>query len=194
VFAGEAGQPYEVDDQPAPRTAYGRTKTIGEHAVLGSGARAWIVRTSWLYGGTTGNFVATMARLAGRQQTVSVVADQHGSPTWAADLAAALLRLARAIAAGDAPQRRLLHCVGGGRTTWYGFAREIFSQLGLDPERVHSCTTAEFPRQAPRPAYSVLSTATSGAVGMSVLRPWQDALAEFVTRHGDDLRQQHTVE
>lgn len=189
VFAGDGTRPYEVTDQPAPRTAYGRTKAVGEHAVLGSGARAWIVRTSWLYGGTAGNFVATMARLAAERDTVSVVDDQRGCPTWAADLAAALLRLARSLAGGDGPRSRILHCVGGGRTTWYGFAREVFRLLDADPDRVRPCTTAEFPRPAPRPAYSVLSTADSAAAGLEPLRPWREALAEFAERHGAALRQ-----
>src|SRR5699024_6564999 len=193
VFAGEAGRPYEVDDRPAPRTAYGRTKTAGEHAVLGSGATAWIVRTSWLYGSGTGNFVTTMARLARDRDTGSVVADQQGCPTWAADLAAALLRMAHAIAVGEGPQHRILHCVGGGQASWYDFAREIFTALGADPERVRPCTTAEFPRPAPRPGYSVLSTVRSGAAGMAPLRRWEDALAQFVTRHGDALRRERVA-
>lgn len=190
VFAGDGTQPYEVTDQPAPRTAYGRTKAVGEHAVLGSGARAWVVRTSWLYGSVTGNFVATMARLAAERDTVSVVDDQRGCPTWSADLAVALIGLARSIAAGDGPHSRILHCAGGGHTTWYGFAREVFRLLGADPERVRPCTTAEFPRPAPRPAYSVLSTVDSIDAGLGPLRPWQEALAEFAARHGDALRQE----
>src|SRR5699024_9418291 len=155
VFAGEASRPYEVDDRPAPRTAYGRTKDVSERAVLGCGATAWIVRTSWLYGSGAGNFVSTMARLARERDTVSVVADQQGSPTWTADLAAALLRMAYAIAAGTGPRHRILHCVGGGEASWYDCARQVFTALGTAPERVRPCTTAEFPRPAPRPGYSV---------------------------------------
>lgn len=192
VFAGDSTRPYEVDDQPAPRTAYGRTKAAGEHAVLGSGARVWVVRTSWLYGGVAGNFVATMARSAAERDTVSVVDDQQGRPTWAADLAAALLRMTRSIAADGGPSRRILHCAGGGQASWYEFAREVFTHLGADPQRVHPCTTAEFPRPAPRPGYSVLSLERSAEAGLTPLRPWREALAGFAERHGDALRPDRT--
>ncbi|WP_019816520.1 SDR family oxidoreductase, partial [Saccharomonospora saliphila] len=98
VFSGDAGRPYEPDDPLGPRTAYGRTKAAGEDAVLGSGARAWIVRTAWLYSGGAGDFVGTMARLERERDTVSVVEDEVGSPTSADDLARALLDLAGPVA------------------------------------------------------------------------------------------------
>src|SRR5699024_5708596 len=107
---------------------------------------------------------------------------------WTADLVAALQRMAYAIAEGAGPRHRILHCVGGGQASWYDFAREIFTALGADPERVRPCSTAEFPRPAPRPGYSVLSTDRSAAAGMPRLRRWEDALAQFVTQHGDVLR------
>ncbi|PRX44294.1 dTDP-4-dehydrorhamnose reductase [Prauserella shujinwangii] len=179
VFSGDGDRPYEPDDALGPRTAYGRTKAAGEDAVLGSGAQAWIVRTSWLYGAAGENFVRTMVRLERERDTVSVVDDQRGSPTWTADLAGGLLELAGLVAAGEGPRRRILHCSGGGDTTWCGLARAVFAELGADPERVRPCGTDEYPRPAPRPAYSVLSDASWREAGLTPLRPWPEALHAF---------------
>jgi dTDP-4-dehydrorhamnose reductase len=179
VFRGDADRPYEPGDPVGPRNAYGRTKAAGEDAVLGSGARSWIVRTAWVYGKTGRNFVKTMVRLEGERHTVSVVDDQRGTPTWSADLAAGLLELAGRIAAGQGPQQRVLHCTGGGDTTWFSFARAIFAAVSADPERVKPCTSAEFPSPVPRPAYSVLSNASWRDAGLTPLRPWEDALDAY---------------
>lgn len=183
VFSGDAVEPYEPNDPREPRTAYGRTKAAGEDAVLGSGAAAWIVRTAWVYGSGSGNFVTTMARLERERDTVSVVDDQYGTPTWTADLAAGLLELADRIASGAGPAQKVLHCTGEGETTWFEFARRIFEGLGADPQRVRPCTTAEFPRAAPRPAYSVLSNASWAAAGLTPLRPWRAALGAFFAEY-----------
>ncbi|GLY68365.1 dTDP-4-dehydrorhamnose reductase [Amycolatopsis taiwanensis] len=180
VFPGDGDRPYEPADPLGPRSAYGRTKAAGEDAVLGSGARSWIVRTSWVYGEGK-NFVETIRRLAGERETLSVVDDQRGTPTLAADLAAGLFELATRITAGDAPQAPVLHCSGAGEVTWYGFARAIFEEIGADPDRVRPCTTAEFPRPAPRPAYSVLSNASWLAAGLTPLRPWREALHSYLS-------------
>lgn len=179
VFAGDADRPYEPQDALAPRSAYGRTKAAGEDAVLGSGASAWVVRTSWVYGATGSNFVKTMIRLESERDQVSVVDDQRGSPTWSADLAAGLVELGRSVVENRAPSRRILHCTGGGDTTWYGLARAVFEELGADPDRVRPCTTEEFPRPAPRPAYSVLSNASWAEAGLTPLRPWRAALRAY---------------
>lgn len=179
VFPGDAERPYEPEDAVGPRSAYGRTKAAGEDAVLGSGAKAWVVRTAWVYGTTGSNFVRTMVRLEGERETLSVVDDQRGSPTWSADLAAGLLELGKSIVEGRGPVQRVLHCTGGGETTWYGLTRAIFEELGADPERVKPCTTDEFPRPAPRPAYSVLSNKSWADAGLTPLRPWRDALAAY---------------
>ncbi|MEU0464744.1 dTDP-4-dehydrorhamnose reductase [Amycolatopsis sp. NPDC006131] len=180
VFPGDSSRPYEPEDPLGPRSAYGRTKAAGEDAVLGSGARAWVVRTAWVYGAGGANFVETMRRLEGERDTVSVVDDQRGSPTSSADLAAGLLDLGRAVVSGRAPQRRVLHCTNSGETTWYGFARAVFEELGADPERVKPCTTAEFPRPAPRPPYSVLSNEAWRQAGLTPLRPWREALHDYL--------------
>ncbi|MDV6013922.1 dTDP-4-dehydrorhamnose reductase [Haloechinothrix sp. LS1_15] len=180
VFAGDADRPYEPEDPLGPRNAYGRTKAAGESAVLGSGAATWVVRSSWLYGASGENFVSTMTRLEREQETVTVVADQYGSPTWTADLANGLLELAAVITNRRGPERRTLHCTGGGQTSWYEFARAIFAELGADEDRVRPCTTAEFPRTAERPARSVLSNESWLEAGLTPLRDWRAALAEFL--------------
>ena len=180
VFPGDADRPYEVGDALGPRNAYGRTKAAGEDAVLGSGASAWVVRTSWVYGKSGANFVETMRRLEGERETLSVVDDQRGAPTWSLDLAKGLWELASAVADGDGPAGRVLHCTGGGETTWYGFARAIFEEIGADPERVKPCTTEEFPRPAARPAYSLLSNASWRDAGLTQLRDWRAALKAYL--------------
>jgi dTDP-4-dehydrorhamnose reductase len=182
VFPGDAERPYEPSDAVGPRSAYGRTKAAGEDALKGSGVRSWIVRTAWVYGATGKNFVKTMTRLEGERETLSVVDDQHGSPTWSADLAAGLIELAGLIAAGRGPAQRILHCTGGGETTWFSFARAVFAELGADPARVSPCTTADYPLPAPRPAYSVLSNASWAEAGLTPLRPWDEALKAYFAR------------
>ncbi|MFR9731046.1 dTDP-4-dehydrorhamnose reductase [Saccharopolyspora sp. MS10] len=188
VFAGDAGRPYEPEDPTGPRTAYGRTKLAGERAVLAAAERSWVVRTAWVYGAGGGNFVKTMARLAGERPEVTVVDDQIGAPTWTGDLAAGLLELAGLLAARRDPGRRVLHCTNAGSTSWYGFARAVFAELGADPERVRPCTTADFPRPAPRPAYSVLSSRSWTESGLTPLRHWRAALAEAFAQDGAALR------
>jgi dTDP-4-dehydrorhamnose reductase len=174
---------YEPDDPTGAAGVYGRTKEEGERRVREAAPDAHhVVRTAWVYGDRGANFVRTMARLAGERDTLDVVDDQYGSPTWSADLAAGLVDLGRS----GAPSGTL-HATGGGVTTWCGFARAVFAELGADPERVHGCTTAQFPRPAPRPAWSVLSPASWSAAGLTPLRPWRDALAAAVRRHPDLL-------
>ena len=120
-----------------------------------------------------------MARLESSRDTLSVVDDQVGGPTWTADLASGLLELASRVATGDGPERRILHCTNAGAVSWCGFARAIFTHLGADPARIHPCTTAEFPRPARRPAYSVLSPASWREAWLTPLRPWDEALAAY---------------
>jgi dTDP-4-dehydrorhamnose reductase len=179
VFAGDATAPYEVAAPTGPRSAYGRTKLAGEQAVLAASPAAYVVRTAWVYGATGGNFVKTMARLERERETVSVVDDQRGSPTWSRDLAHGLVELARL-----APEPGIYHCTNAGETSWYEFARAVFEELGADPDRVRPCSTEEFPRPAPRPAYSVLSDRAWRAAGLAPLRPWREALKAFVADLG----------
>ncbi len=178
VFPGTSDRPYETDDAVGPSSMYGLTKLAGEDAVLRSGARAWVVRTAWVYGAYGTNFVKTMIRLAGQRDTVSVVDDQRGSPTWTGDLARGLLELASRVVGDRPPAQRVLHCTGGGETTWFGFAKAVFEELGADPARVIPCTTKDFPRPAPRPAYSVLSNESWQAAELTPLPHWRSALTE----------------
>ncbi|GAB3909702.1 hypothetical protein GCM10029964_111780 [Kibdelosporangium lantanae] len=145
VFSGDKSGPYEVDDPVGPRSVYGTTKLAGENAVLRSGAEAWVVRTAWVYGVNGNNFVKTIARLAAERPELSVVDDQHGSPTWSHDLAVGLLELAQLVVSGRGPASRVLHATGGGETTWYGFAQAIVEELGDDPTKVKPTTTENFP-------------------------------------------------
>jgi dTDP-4-dehydrorhamnose reductase len=172
VFDGDADRPYAVDAPVAPRSAYGRTKAAGERAVAAAGGDATTVRTAWVYGRAGANFVRTMVGLEGARETVSVVDDQIGSPTWSADLADGLV----ALGARENPGPSLLHFVNAGEVSWFGLARAVFEELGADPERVLPTTTAAFPRPAPRPAYSVLDTGGWVAAGLPAPRPWREAL------------------
>ncbi|WP_210577566.1 dTDP-4-dehydrorhamnose reductase [Streptomyces sp. GESEQ-4] len=178
VFAGDAEEPYAEDAPTAPRSAYGRTKLAGEQAVLKTlPEHGYVVRTAWLYGTGGPNFVRTMIRLAGERETLDVVNDQRGQPTWSADLAGLLLALGRGALAGTAPAG-VYHGTSSGETTWYGFTREIFRLLGTDPDRVRPTTSEAFVRPAPRPAYSVLGHDRFRAAGIEPPRDWRTALAE----------------
>lgn len=173
VFDGTATTPYAEDTTQRPRTAYGRTKCAGEWAVRSLHPDALVVRTAWLYGAGGGNFVATMARLAGERDVLSVVDDQHGQPTWTVDLADLVVRLVGAGVPGG-----YWHGVSAGETTWWGLARAVFEGAGWDPERVQPVGSEQFVRPAARPAYSVLGTERLSAHGVRPVRDWAEALGE----------------
>jgi dTDP-4-dehydrorhamnose reductase len=145
VFDGRKRSPYVESDAPNPQSAYGRSKVYGEAA---AGERAWIVRSSWLFGPTSKNFVRTMLRLGAERDEVAVVDDQRGSPTYVGHLAEATRRLI------ELPFG-VYHVAAEGDCTWADFAEAVFEEAGLDC-RVRRITTAEFGAPAPRPAYSVL--------------------------------------
>lgn len=176
VFSGTADSPYAEDEAPDPRSAYGRTKLAGEDAVRELLPDShYVVRTAWLYGRNGQNFVKTMAGLERERETVSVVDDQRGQPTWSRDLARQIIHLTeRRPAAGT------YHATNAGEVTWFGLAREVFRLIGADPERVLPTTSAEFVRPAPRPAYSVLGHRRWAEVGIEPMRPWQEALAAAI--------------
>ena len=184
VFAGDAERPYEVDDPTQPASAYGRTKLAGENAVRELlPDRSYIVRTAWVYGAAGSNFVKTMLRLERERDTVSVVDDQRGTPTWSADLARGLIELATSSASAG-----IYHCTAHGDTTWCDFTRAIFAEVGADPSRVLPMTTDAYPRPARRPAYSVLSNAAWEAAGLAPLPHWRDAIHAALATHGAALR------
>ncbi|WP_441343023.1 dTDP-4-dehydrorhamnose reductase [Nocardia sp.] len=195
IFPGNAERPYEPNDLAGPTTVYGRSKLAGEQAVLDLSPNARIVRTAWVYTGEGSDFVATMRRLERERDTVKVVADQIGSPTYAPDLAAGLLELAGRLpdstqsdssdSAGRREIPRILHATNAGQASWFDLAQAVFAGVGADPERVLPCGTVDFPRPAPRPAYSVLSGKSWISAGLSPLREWQQALNDALASISD---------
>lgn len=174
VFDGRASSPYDEDAAPDPQGAYGRTKLAGEIAVQSVLPDAhYIVRTAWLYGVNGSNFVKTMLKLEGERDTVSVVTDQIGQPTYARDLARQVLALIDA-----RPPAGTFHGTNSGAVSWFEFTQEIFMLAGADPARVLPTDSSTFVRPAPRPAYSVLGHDRWSAVGLTPMRAWQAALAD----------------
>jgi dTDP-4-dehydrorhamnose reductase len=178
VFSGDASSPYAEDATPDPRSAYGRTKLAGELAVQSELPDAhYIVRTAWLYGHEGNNFVKTMLRLESERETIDVVDDQIGQPTYAADLAAQIALLVDA-----RPAAGIFHGTNSGQVSWHGFTQEIFRLIGADPARVLAVTSEQFVRPAPRPAYSVLGHDRWTEVGLPAMRDWREAIAEAMKR------------
>jgi dTDP-4-dehydrorhamnose reductase len=169
VFDGTATAPYLEVDQTGPRSAYGRSKLAGEQAVAAAGGHA-IVRSSWLFGVHGKNFVATILRLAEDRHQVNVVADQIGCPTFSGHLAPALVEVAEQRLTG------ILHVAGGGACSWHELAQAAFEESGVDCV-AHPVTTAEFPRPAPRPAWSVLASTRPEA---PALPPWREGLVAYL--------------
>ena len=178
VFDGKGTTPYREGDPVAPATAYGRTKVRGEAAALAACKRCFVLRTAWLYGPYGPNFVKTMLRLGSARDTVTVVNDQVGSPTYAADLAWTMLAIAETDAYG------VFHVTGGGQCSWVDFATAIMQKAG-NGCRVLPCTSAEYPSKTPRPAYSVLGHGALQAIGLDRMRPWEDALDAYFKRTED---------
>ncbi|HZU40869.1 MAG TPA: dTDP-4-dehydrorhamnose reductase [Solirubrobacteraceae bacterium] len=172
VFDGRARAPYLESSPTGPASAYGRSKLAGEHAVAAAAPHAHtIVRTSWLFGAGGPCFPATIRRLAGERDQIKVVDDQVGCPTFTGHLARALIELAETRPPG------IVHVAGGGACSWYEFAREIVAASALACE-VTPCTTEEFPRPAPRPAYSVLGTERGHEVPR--LAGWREGLSDYL--------------
>ena len=172
VFDGTATTPYAESAPANPASAYGRTKAAGEWAVRAHAPHhAWILRTAWLYGWQGRSFIATVLRLAGERDTLDVVTDQRGQPTWTVDLAH---RIVDTVEADAGPG--VYHATSDGETTWHGLARAVFEHEGLDTDRLRPPTSDAFPRPAPRPAYSVLGHDAWSRAGLTPMRPWDDAL------------------
>ncbi len=172
VFDGAKGEPYVESDQPAPLSAYGRTKLAGEEATAAANKRHFVVRSAGLFGIGGGNFVATMLRLADAGSDVTVVRDEVGSPTYTWHLAYGIVRLIEGLEFG------IHHMAAAGQCSWYEFAREIFEQAKVDCN-VLSITSEEWNAPAPRPAFSALTSQREHAIR---LPPWQDGLASYLAQ------------
>lgn len=154
VFDGTTHLPYTEQSPTAPLGVYGRTKLAGEQAVEASGCSHLILRTAWLYSAFGNNFLKTMLRLTAERESLSVVFDQIGTPTYAGDLALAIFSV---IEGGQLRSNEgIYHFSDEGACSWYDFAVEIAAAVGHDKCRIAPCHTAEYPSKAPRPAYSVL--------------------------------------
>ncbi len=186
VYDGTKPSPYVETDPVGPGCVYGASKLAGEEAVLASGARALILRTAWVYAATGRNFVRTMLTLGQTRDSLRVVADQHGCPTAAADLAAAILTIAARIEAEgwDDTWSGVFHASGSGETTWHGLATAVFENASRHgakgPTSVAPIPTAEYPTPARRPANSRLDCARLEAVFGIRLPHWRDSLARTV--------------
>ena len=176
VFDGTKAEPYHEWDEPNPQSVYGRSKRGGEVEALALGGAAAVVRTSWVCGAHGGNVVKTVLRLAAEPGVLRFVDDQRGHPTFAADLALMLRRLAVERRSG------VHHVTNQGAVSWFEFVREVVRAAGGDPARVDPIATADLhpPRLAPRPANSVLDNAVLRAAGVPLLRDFRAPLAELV--------------
>ncbi len=185
VFTGQAPldaagepRPYVESDPTGPLSVYGKTKLAGELEVLAASPRHTVVRSAWLFGVNGRNFADTMLKLASERDSVQVVDDQIGSPTWTGHLAPALLGLL------EREVRGLVHLAGAGSISWNGFAKEVFRQADVQC-RVDAATSAQMERPAPRPAFSVLASERPEVLPMP---DWRDGLAGYLAARAGYLK------
>jgi dTDP-4-dehydrorhamnose reductase len=174
VFDGALTRPYREEDPVRPLSAYGKSKLAAEQSLLASGADHLLVRTQWLYGAGGRNFISTILAKARRGESLRVASDQTGCPTFARDLARAVLTLL------DAEARGTVHFSNDGETTWYGLARYVLDRSGLGDAPLHPAATRDLPYPATRPAYSVLSKEKYRRITGESPRPWQAAAMEYL--------------
>ena len=179
IFDGNAAVPYKEDDTPAPLSVYGRTKLAGEKAIVESSCESIILRTSWLYSEFGRNFVKTMRGLMSTRPEIKVVADQFGTPTYAGDLAKAIVEI---IESGQLSKYGTYHYSNEGACSWYDFAVEIAKQSALRDCKITPCTTADYPTKAVRPRYSVLDTSKFVTTFGIAIPEWQSSLAECIKK------------
>lgn len=172
VFDGENKEPYKPDNKTNPVGVYGKTKLYGEESVKKYCKKFYIARTSWLYGKHGKNFIETMIFLASKNTEIKVVDDQIGCPTWTMELVNGILKLVK----DDFPYG-IYHLCGSGQTSWYGLTKEIFKLTDIDT-KVIPCATAEFPRPAKRPKYSVMDN-------NGICRDWKVALKDYIELRGE---------
>ena len=185
VFDGAGNSPYTEEDAVGPTGVYGMTKRDGEVKVLEENAESYIIRTAWLYGKYGNNFVHTMLRLMNERDEVKVVNDQRGSPTWAHDLASAIIAIIEAVKNGITVPFGIYHYTNEGNIAWFEFAKEVYRQgqeLGCITKdcAVRPCTSADYPSKLKRPAYSVLDkTKIKKAMGIEI-PVWNESLRRFL--------------
>lgn len=182
VFDGSKTSPYTEEDLPCPINEYGRSKLAGEQAIQDSGCQHYIFRTSWVYDAQGQNFLKTMLRLASERDSLNIIDDQHGSPTWAGYIAQETLNLVEKLIENDsAPESGIYHLTCSGSTSWYGFAKAIFDksvETGIlaQAPNVSAINTEEYPKPAKRPLYSVLSNQKAKELLGTRDLAWQNAL------------------
>ena len=177
VFGGDANKPYMVDDPINPQSVYGSTKAEGERLIRESGCNYMIVRTAWLYSSVGKNFVKTMLMLGDTKEEINVVADQKGCPTWAHDLAFALVALLDKN--GKNEVHETFHFTNEGQITWHDFATAIM-EIGGKKCKVNPITTDQYPTKAKRPAYSVLDLSKIKAYAGIVIPEWRESLVKCI--------------
>lgn len=183
VFDGTSCRPYTEDDLPNPQTAYGRTKYAGEQAVLATAQTAVIIRTAWLYSTFGNNFVKTMRRLGAERKSLNVVFDQIGTPTYAGDLAKAIVEILPRMKKG---MKEIYHFSNEGVCSWYDFALAVMAQSDLDCE-VLPIESKDYPTPAHRPFYSVLNKAKIKHDFGIKINNWAISLAECVEKMNNGL-------
>lgn len=174
VFNGEKQIPYKEEDEPNPLSVYGKSKWLGEKLVLKFN-KGTIIRTSWLYGHEGKNFVKIMLDNARNKKKIKVVNDQIGSPTYVNDLTETIIHLLD-------KKNGVYHVSNSGSCSWYEFAKTIFKEAGYSPEMILQTTTEEYGAIAPRPKYSILQSEALIRENIKSLRPWNDALKDFIQK------------
>jgi dTDP-4-dehydrorhamnose reductase len=183
VFNGQGNTPWQETDATGPLSVYGQTKLEGEQAIVASGCKHLIFRTSWVYGARGGNFARTMLRLAGERERLTVIDDQHGAPTGADLIADVTAHAIRQVMQPQASLAGIYHLVAGGETTWHGYARHVIAQarliqpqLALKVTDIAPVPTSAFPTPAQRPLNSRLNTLKLQQAFGLVLPPWQQGV------------------
>lgn len=186
VFDGRKGRPYEEGDEPHPINAYGKSKLMGERAIYEAQLKDYIIlRTSWLYGLRGKNFIETILRLSQSGQNLKVVHDQVGSPTYTRDLAEGIEPLL------SMPFKGILNLTNSGHCSWFELTRAILEEAGIDGVSLEPITSVELDRPAKRPPYSGLCQCLYQSLTGKTLRPWREALREYLARRGIKSKRIH---
>ncbi|MBR4912475.1 MAG: dTDP-4-dehydrorhamnose reductase [Bacteroidales bacterium] len=179
IFSGESCKPYMETDTPAPQSVYGASKLAGEQAIMESGCRAVVIRTSWLYSEYGNNFVKTMLRLGTERESVNVVSDQIGGPTYAGDLAKVIFRLIEVVPTED--KVGIYHFANEGVCSWYDFAKAIM-EFGGKKCNVNPIFTSEYPSKARRPFFSVFNLRKTKTTTKMDIPYWRDSLRLIINK------------